>query len=75
MTKMNGLSNGGIGGTGIFGFFGTTIHCSSTDTSFFCTIMKYFQLMIVFIFVIFIIYLIYSFVTPYFSSKSRKNRA
>ena len=41
------FGNGGIGGTGIFGFFGTTIHCDSKDTSAYCNIMKAFNLILV----------------------------
>jgi hypothetical protein len=73
---MSNAGNGGIGGTGIFGMFGTTILCPVDDTSYYCTIMKYFQLMMIFFFVIFIMYLIYSFSTMYFGSgkSSRKSR-
>jgi len=39
--------NGGIGGSGIFGFFGTTIHCDSKDTSMYCNIMKLFNLILI----------------------------
>jgi len=31
-------SNNGIMGSGIFGFFGTTIHCDSKDNSMYCNI-------------------------------------
>ena len=44
-----GKSSGGIGGSGIFGFFGTTINCQSTDKSYYCNIMKVFNLIIVFL--------------------------
>jgi hypothetical protein len=37
--------NGGIGGSGIFGLFGTTIH--SKDTSMYCNIMKLFNLILI----------------------------
>jgi hypothetical protein len=45
-----GSSKGSSGG--IFGFFGTTIQCDSTDTSIYCTIMKIFNMLIV-IFIVF----------------------
>lgn len=44
--------NGGMGGSGVFGFFGTTIHCDSNDNSYYCLFMKFFNL----IMVIFILY-------------------
>ena len=52
---------GGILGSGIFGFFGTTIQCDSKDDSTFCSIMKLFNLLIVFFVVVYILYIIYSF--------------
>jgi hypothetical protein len=54
---------GGIMGSGIFGFFGTTIQCPASDTSFYCTFMKYFNLFIVFIIIISVLSIIYSFVS------------
>jgi len=38
-------------GSGIFGMFGTVIRCDSTDTSWYCWIMKVFNLMILFMIV------------------------
>jgi len=35
----------GLINSGIFGFFGTTINCDSTDTSIYCSIMKLFNLL------------------------------
>ena len=61
-------SSGGVLGTGIFGFFGTTIKCDSTDTSMYCNIMKLFNLLIVFLVVFYILYVAYSFI-------SRKKRS
>jgi hypothetical protein len=45
---LSGGSSGGMFGSGIFGFFGTTIKCDATDTSIYCTIMKLFNILIVF---------------------------
>lgn len=59
------LGGGGIGGTGIFGLFGTTIHCKSTDESIYCNIMKFFNLLVVIISVLFIIYIVYNFVSMF----------
>ena len=57
----SGSSNGGIMGSGIFGFFGTTIKCDATNNSMYCTIMKFFNLFIVLMFVFFIFYFAYSY--------------
>lgn len=52
---------GGILGSGIFGFFGTTIKCDSNDDSTYCSIMKIFNLLIVFLVVFYILYILYNF--------------
>jgi hypothetical protein len=66
-------SSGGIGGSGIFGFFGTTIKCDATDTSIYCTIMKLFNLLIIFFIVGYILYFAYLYFNPMkLIKKSRK---
>ena len=56
---------GGILGSGIFGFFGTTIRCDSKDDSTYCSIMKIFNLLIVFLVVFYILYIAYNlFIAP-----------
>jgi hypothetical protein len=52
---------GGILGSGIFGFFGTTIRCDSKDDSTYCSIMKIFNLLIVFFVGFYILYIAYNF--------------
>lgn len=64
-------SNGGVLGSGIFGVFGTTIQCASTDTSMYCSIMKLFNLLIIFLVVGIIAYYGYLY---FFSSYSKKSR-
>ena len=64
MAKGSTSSSGGILGSGIFGFFGTTVKCDSTDNSIYCNIMKLFNLLIVFMVVMYILYFAYT----YFSS-------
>jgi len=54
--------NGGILGSGIFGMFGTTIKCDSTDNSYYCNFMKFFNVLVVFLFIIFLLYLVKQFV-------------
>lgn len=58
--RSSGLG-GGILGSGIFGFFGTTIRCDSKDESMYCNIMKWFNLLIVFFVVLYILYILYNF--------------
>ena len=65
-------SSGGIFGSGIFGFFGTTIKCDSTDNSIFCSIMKIFNLLIVFLIVSYIIYFAYNYFAPSFKGKKSR---
>ena len=73
MAKGGRSSSGGMFGSGIFGFFGTTIKCDSTDTSIYCSIMKMFNLLIVFFVVGYILYFAYSYFNPIkFIKKSRK---
>ena len=65
--------SGGMLGSGIFGFFGTTIKCDATDTSIYCSIMKLFNLLIIFFVVSYILYFAYSYFNPMkFIKKSRK---
>jgi hypothetical protein len=60
-----GGGGGGILGSGIFGFFGTTIRCDSTDNSTYCNVMKLFNLLIVFFVVAYILYIVYNlFIAP-----------
>ncbi len=53
-------SNGGIGGSGIFGLFGTTIRCDSKDTSYYCSIMKIFNIIMILV----VLYYLASFIMP-----------
>lgn len=71
MARGSSRSNGGIMGSGIFGFFGTTIRCDSKDDSLYCNIMKLFNLLIVFLVFCYIVYFVYTYVLkPYVFKKS-----
>jgi hypothetical protein len=63
MARSGGTSSGagGIMGSGIFGFFGTTIQCPASDTSFYCSFMKLFNLIMVLGLIIFILYTAYNY--------------
>lgn len=54
-------SGGGIGGTGIFGMFGTTVRCDSKDDSWYCSLAKLVNGLIMILFLAFILYLVYIF--------------
>lgn len=60
----------GILGSGIFGMFGTVVHCDNNDASWYCWIMKMFNLLIVFIVVVSILTVVYSYLST--SSLFRK---
>ena len=70
-----GISSGGSGGimgSGIFGFFGTTIQCPASDTSMYCSFMKMFNVLIVMLVVFTILYFVYTtFIAPNFKKGRR----
>jgi hypothetical protein len=76
MGKRGIIGNGGIMGSGIMGIFGTVVNCKSEDTGFYCSVMKIFNLIMVFIqfFIIcYLIYLVYvSYIKPRLFSKKGK---
>ena len=72
MAKGASSSNGGILGSGVFGLFGTTIKCESTDDSYYCNIMKLFNLLIVVTIVLFVLYYAYLFMNNTRISNRRK---
>jgi hypothetical protein len=54
-------NNGGVMGSGIFGMFGTTIHCQNSDNSYYCQFMKLIQVVSGILFLFAILYLVYMF--------------
>jgi len=70
--RLSSGSNGGIGGSGIFGFFGTTIRCDSKDNSLYCNIMKLFNLLIVFLVFCYILYFVYTYILKPYVFKNRR---
>lgn len=68
------MGNGGIMGSGIFGMFGTTVHCDSKDDSYFCELSKAVNVIIMVIFLAIVLYVIYAFVTGGFNGVSKKMR-
>jgi len=65
-------SSGGIMGSGIFGMFGSTVHCDANSNSFYCSITKLVNLIIMFFFIFVVLYLLY-FAINYFT-KGKKRR-
>ena len=65
------MSGGGIGGTGVFGMFGTTIRCDSKDTSMYCNLAKFVNMLIMILFLGFVLYLVYLFFSSRSGSKVR----
>jgi hypothetical protein len=64
--------NGGILGSGIFGFFGSTVACKDSDNSYYCNFVKFFNFIIMIIVLFIIIYFVYTFAYPMvFSKKGR----
>lgn len=61
--------NGGIAGSGIFGYFGTMINCSSSDDSLYCNFMKIFNVLMVVGVILFVLYYIY---ITFFAKKRRR---
>ena len=57
--KISSPSSGGIFDSGIFGFVGTTIRCDANDKSIYCSVMKFFNLVMVVCVLSYILYLIY----------------
>ena len=63
-------SSGGIGGSGIHGFFGSSIMCPSTDTSMYCSFIKIFNVLIMGLFILYLLYMAYN----YFNIGKRKKK-
>jgi hypothetical protein len=65
MGRSGGLfgQGGGLGGSGIFGMIGTVVHCDNNDESWYCLIMKMFNLLIVFLVVISILTVVYNYLS------------
>jgi len=59
-----GVGNGGIGGSGIHGLFGTVIQCKAEDKSMYCNIMKLFNLLIVVLVVAYLAFIAYTYFAP-----------
>ena len=62
-------SSGGIGGSGIHGFFGTGIMCPSSDTSMYCSVVKMFNLLMMGLVLFYLLYLAYNYLN---NGKRRK---
>lgn len=63
---------GGIGGSGVFGLVGTTVQCKSDDTSWFCTLSKFVNALIMIMILFFILSFVFNFLSQFMSSKKMK---
>lgn len=75
LSKSNGSNtsgNGGILGSGIFGFFGSTVTCKDSDNSYYCNFVKFFNFVIMALVLFVIVYYIYTFAMPILFSKKRR---
>jgi phosphotransferase system glucose/maltose/N-acetylglucosamine-specific IIC component len=71
-SNMNaGGSAGGIMGSGIFGMFGSTVRCDANNNSFYCSITKLVNLIIMFFFLCIVFYLLY--IAFNYFTKGKKN--
>jgi hypothetical protein len=65
-------SSGGIGGSGIFGMFGTVIQCKSDDTTWFCMLSKFVNTLILLMIVFYFISIAFDFFKSFTSNKKMK---
>ena len=59
LNNNNSPNNGGIMGSGIFGMVGTTVRCDANDNSFFCSVSKLVNLIMMFFFLAMVFYLLH----------------
>lgn len=52
---------GGIGGSGIFGMVGTVVKCDANDTSMYCSLAKFVNMLLMIFILIYIGYIVFSF--------------
>jgi hypothetical protein len=55
----NNTGNGGIMGSGIFGMFGSTVHCDANSNSIYCSMNKLVNFIMMFFFLCIVFYLLY----------------
>lgn len=68
-------SSGGIGGSGIFGLFGTVVKCDANDTSFYCSLAKFVNMLLMIMILLYIMYFVVSFTYPYVKKLTKMSRA
>lgn len=70
-TQPQMMSNGGIMGSGIFGMFGSTVHCQAEDNSTYCNLTKFVNIIMMIFFLLIVVYLIYIGFSYFTSGKKR----
>jgi hypothetical protein len=65
-----GAGAGGMFGSGIFGNIGTGVICKAEDTSMYCKLVKFVNVIMMIILILMIVAVIYYFVSPYIGGKN-----
>jgi hypothetical protein len=65
-SSSNSYGNGGIGGSGIFGHVGTTVHCDENSKSAYCRFMKFINVIIGILILMAIIFFFYPIIVKYY---------
>jgi hypothetical protein len=63
---------GGIGGSGVFGLFGTVVQCKSDDNSWYCMLSKFVNTLIMLMIVLFILSFVFNYLSQFMSGKKMK---
>jgi len=61
MARGGGGGYGGIGGSGIFGMVGTVVKCDANDTSMYCSLAKFVNMLLMIFILLYIMYFVLSF--------------
>jgi hypothetical protein len=72
MVKKSSMGNGGIGGSGIFGMIGTTVTCQSTDTSAYCSFVKFTNIIFISVILLSILFFALTVLYSFLIKKRRK---
>ncbi len=63
---------GGIGGSGIVGLFGTVVQCNANDTSMYCSLAKFVNMLLMILILLYIGYFVLSFAYSFFKSGRKR---
>lgn len=63
---------GGIAGSGIFGMVGTVVKCDANDTSMYCSLAKFVNMLLMIFILLYIMYFVLSFAYSFFKSGRKR---